>query len=167
MNKKSADEFAHWLSVTHPDVFYSIRRRVNPPVALGDWSDTLSSIGDAFSSSVSAVGTWVSQPSNVNALANVAGAYFKSQTPNPSLSSAQSSVLSTQLARAQAGLSPAPISYTTDASGQLVPVYSTGGSNYGLTPTSLNKLNPSFLQKYGIILAIGGGAVLLLMVLTR
>jgi hypothetical protein len=168
MNINSANQFARWLQVTHPDIFRSILQRVQPVVAgMGDWTDTLSTIasdvGSGISSAVGAVGSFVSNPANVNALSSVASAYFKSQTPSPTLASAQSSVLQTQLARAQAGLPPAPIGY--NASGQ--PVYQSASGAYSLTPSTLAGLQPSFLQKYGMILAIGGGAVLLLALLTR
>ena len=80
MNQKYAVQFAQWLQVTHPDIFVSILKHAQPVNApLGDWTDVLSSVGDAASSAVSAVGNFVSNPQNVQALSSVATAYFKSQ----------------------------------------------------------------------------------------
>lgn len=162
MNKQAAYQFAQWLKGTHPEIFLSILRHTQPG-ALGDISDTLSSIGDTLSSAVSAVGDFVSNPQNVASLSGAASAYFKSQTPVAA--NAQGAVFSTQLQRAQAGLAPAPIGYTSAYGSQ--PVYASGGQLYPVTATTLQGLQPSFLQKYGVILAIGGGAVLLLALLTR
>jgi len=166
MNKQKAAEFAHWLAQAHPEIFVAIRKKTLPanhPVQqLGDLSDVLSSVGDTFSSAVSAVGDWVSTPSNVNALSSVATAYFKSQTP--AIGNAQSAVFQTQLQRTQAGLSPAPISYTQNASGQYIPVYA---GNTALSPTMLQGLQPNFMQKYGVLLGVGAGALLLILVITR
>ncbi len=167
MTKKSAIQFAQWLQATHPDIFVSILHHAQPVNKLGDWSDVLSSVGDAASSAVSAVGNFVSNPANVNALSSVATAYFKSQTPSPVLANQQGMILNTQLQRAQAGLSPAPVGYQTNAFGQQVPVYAQGGSTYPLSASNLASMQPSFLQKYGMILAIGGGVVLLLVIIAR
>lgn len=166
MTKAAALQFAQWLASVHPEIFVAIRKKTLPvshPVqGLGDISDVLSSVGDSLSSAASAVGDWVSTPSNVAALSNVASAYFKSQTP--ALGNAQNAVFQTQLQRSQAGLSPAPISYQQTASGQYLPVYA---NNTQLTPNMLQGLAPSFLQKYGLVLGVGVGAVVLLMILTR
>jgi hypothetical protein len=165
MNKIAGQQFAHWLSLEHPDIFLSIRKHTlpvnHPAQALGDISDVLSSVGDSLSSAVSAVGDWVSTPSNVTALSSVASAYFKSQTPV--VGNAQNAVFQTQLQRAQYGQAPANITYAQNAAGQLMPVY----NGQALTPQQLQGMQPTFLQKYGTVLAIGGGAVLLVMILMR
>lgn len=162
MNKKAATQFAQWLKATHPDVFMSVLQHVQPVNHLGDFTDVLSSVGDAIGSAASSVGDFVSNPQNIQALSTVATAYFKSQTPNPSLASAQGAVFNTQLARAQAGLPPAPIAYSN---GQ--PVYASASGTYPLTPTGLSQLQPTFFHRYGMVLMIGGGFVLLLGLLTR
>lgn len=166
MTKAAALHFAHWMAQVHPEIFIAIRKKtlpVNHPVqGLAGISDVLSSVGDSLSSAASAVGDWVSSPNNVNALSSVATAYFKSQTP--AIGNAQNAVFQTQLQRGQAGLSPAPITYQQTASGQYVPVYN---QNTQLTPTMLQGLQPSFLQKYGLVLGVGVGAVVLLMLVSR
>lgn len=161
INKQSATAFAHWLSVAHPDIFVAIARRAMPKLAaLGDISDVLSSIGSSLGDAASAVGTWVSNPANVSSLSSVASAYFKSQTPV--LANAQSAVFGTQLQRAQYGQQPANITYVTNpATGQLMPTY----NGQALTPQQLQSLQPTFLQKYGIWLAVGGAGIALVFIL--
>jgi hypothetical protein len=172
---QAAHGLAVWLLQEHPNLFVVIRQhqktgKVNL-AGLGDWSDALSSIGDTLGSAVSGVGNWLSNSANITALTNVGTAYLNNQ--------AAQSVLQTQAARAQAGLMPAPITYTPAG----VPLYQptpgyttppfvgpqvqlpTGQYLPQLTPQALQTLQPSFLQKYGTWLMIGGAGVLALALL--
>jgi hypothetical protein len=161
MNKKTSLAFAHWLAKVHPDIFLSIVRNIKPQTPLGDISDVLSSIGTTLGDAASAVGDWISNPQNINSLSSVATAYFRSQTP--SVGNAQNAVFQTQLQRSQYGQMPVPINYAQNASGQVVPMY----NGQVLSPTQLQSLQPNFLQKYGLVLAVGGGALFLILLLSR
>ena len=168
---KSAQSFAIWLLNEHPALFYAIAKKQSP--GLNGLSDVLSNVGGAFSSAVSSVGSWLSNSQNIASLTSLAGTYFATSAAK-SAADAQVAALQTQASRAQAGQSAAPISYMYDANNNPVPVY-TGGTvipglgqqvslpsgqiGYTLSPTALNSLNPSFVQKYGLWL-IGGGAIL-------
>jgi hypothetical protein len=172
MTKDSAESFAVWLLNAHPDLFYNIAKKQNP--GLSGISDILSNIGGAFSSAVSSVGSWVSNPANLQSLTSLAGTYFSAQAAK-NVADAQVAALNTQAQRAQAGQPAAPISYATDANGNYVPVYTgttplpglgaqtvlpSGQVGYTLSSTAFNALQPSFLQKYGLWLGIGGAALL-------
>jgi hypothetical protein len=134
----------------------------------------LSSLGNAAAGAVSGVAKFLTSPGGLGSLANVAGAFFNSQ--------AQASVLATQVARAQAGQSPAPITYARNAAGQVVPVMmnpQTGavaigpnGQPYPVSQSTLQTFQPgatmgagsqmsAFVQKYWlwILAALGLGIV--------
>lgn len=173
MTRASAQSLAVWMLTEHPGLFYAVARHVNP--RLGDFSDVLSNIGGAFSNAVSGVSDWITNSDNVKSLTSLAGSYFAAQAAK-SNANTQLAVLNTQLARAQAGQTVAPISYAYNAQNQPVPVYTGSPSNvsglgsqvvlpsgqlgYSLTPQSLSTLTPSFVQKYGLWL-IGGGVALI------
>jgi hypothetical protein len=176
---KSAQSLAVWLLTEHPALFYQVARTVNPK--LGAFSDILDNVGGAFSSAVSGVGNWLSNASNIQSLTSLAGTYFATQAAQDA-AKAQMAVLQTQTQRAQAGQGVAPITYAYDANGQPYPVYTgstglpalgsqvalqSGQIGYAISPTALNALQPSFIQKYG--LWIGGAAIALFAVaaLTR
>lgn len=181
MNKKSADEFAYWLMNEHPNIFAAILKKQQPSLSgLSDWSDVMSSIGDTASSALSSVGDFLTNPSNVNALSNVAVSYFKSQTPTIGIP--QSAIFGTQLGLAQAGQPIAPITYAQNAQGQMVPVYmgnqtipglgaqiplANGQMGYQVTPSALQSLSPSFLQKYGLMLAAGAVGLVAIIFISR
>lgn len=165
MNTKSATEFANWLAQVHPEIFATLAKRAfvvkQPTAKLGDLTDVLSSIGTDLSGAVSGVGNFLSNSSNVNALATAASSYFNAQASG----NTQNAVMQTQLARAQAGLSPAPINYTTNASGQLVPINTMTGVPF--SASAVQSFMPTFLQSYGMWLAIGGAGLALFFILRR
>lgn len=111
----------------------------------------LSALGQGLASATTAllkgagtVAQGLTNPTTVKALAGAAQSYFTAQ--------AQSTALQTQLARANAGLSPAPITYTRDAYGNLVPVmanpqtgtiaYNAQGQPYYVNPQTAQGLMP-------------------------
>lgn len=173
MNAQSAQAFSVWLLKEHPGLFYAVAKHVSPQ--LGGFSDILSNIGGAFTNAVSGVSDWVSNPDNVKSLTSLASTYFAAQAAQANAKT-QLAVLNTQVQRAQAGQTPAPISYAYDANNQPVPVYTgtnalpglgsplmlpSGQPAYAMSSSSLNSLQPSFVQKYGMWLAVGGAAALL------
>lgn len=179
MTKDSAQSFAVWLLNTHPELFYTVAKRQNP--GLNGISDVLSNIGGAFSSAVSSVGSWISNADNLKSLTSLAGTYFSTQAAK-NVANAQLAALQTQADRAQAGQPAAPITYTQDPNGNLVPVYTgttplpglgtqtvlpSGQVGYALTNTSLAALQPSFLQKYGLWLGVGGVALVFAFIALR
>lgn len=170
MTPDAAQSFAVWLLNTHPALFYAIAKQQNP--SLSGLSDVLSNIGGAFSNAISSVGNWVGNSDNVKSLTSLAGTYFNAQSAG-SAARAQQAVLQTQLSRAQSGQAAAPIAYAYNAQGQPVPVYTgttpiaslgaqtilpSGQVGYQITPQALQTLSPSFLQKYGLWLGLGGAA---------
>lgn len=86
--------------------------------------------------SLSSVGQWLTSASGLNAIANIGTAVLKTAGA-VDVAHAQMAVIQAQAARANAGMSPAPISYTRDAQGNLIPVYNTGTSQY--VPTQLEQ----------------------------
>ncbi len=171
MTQKSAEAFAQWLLENHPDIFIAIAKKAintpqakaaSTPVKLGDISSVLSSIGTGLSTAVSGVGSWLSNSSNIQGLTGAASSYFNSQAA-ASVGNAQNAVFQTQLLRAQSGMAPAPINYSYNSSGQPVPMYN--GSM--LSPSTLQTLVPTFLQKYGLYLAIGAAGIALIFILRR
>lgn len=176
ITSKSAQSLAVWLLTEHPALFYAIAKRQTP--ALGAFSDILSDVGGAFSGAVSSVGDWLSNPENIKSLTGLAGTYFASQAAK-NAANAQVAALQTQVNRAQAGQTAAPITYAYDANNQPVPVYTgttaipglgtsvvlpSGQAGYTLSPQALQALQPSFLQRYGLWIA--GGAVALVLGIT-
>jgi hypothetical protein len=106
-----------------------------PQIDLTSAADTgggfLDALGSGIASAASSVGSWLTSGGGLNSLANLGSTYFKTQaTTQQAQTNAQlqTAVLQAQVARTQAGLSPAPVSYVTNAAGQVVPVY-TGSVN--------------------------------------
>ncbi len=171
ITQTSAQSFAVWLLKEHPALFYAVAKHSNP--SLGAFSDILSNVGGAFSTAVKGVGTWISNPENMKSLVALGGTYFATQAAKDA-ANAQIAMLQTQADRAQSGQTAAPISYTYDAAGNPVPVYTgsslipglgnqvalpSGQLGYTMSPNALATLQPSFIQKYGLWL-VGGGVVL-------
>lgn len=129
----------------------------------------LSSAGSGVLSGIGAVGSFLSSSSGLSALTNVAKSYFTAQAANTQ-AAAQQAVVNAQIARAASGQPAAPITYTTNAAGQVVPVVATqtpAGTVYSpLTSSTLSSLTPSslqvFLSQYGLWLVLGGLGLFLL-----
>lgn len=179
ITQQSAESLAKWLLTTHPSLFYAIAKGTNPQ--LGAFSDIVSNVGGAFSSAVSSVGSWLSNPQNIASLTGLAGTYFAANAASEA-AKAQAAALQTQVNRAQAGQTAAPITYAYDANNNPVPVYTgstaipglgsqvplpSGQLGYALSPQGLNALQPTFLQKYGLWLGVGALALLGVAALTR
>jgi len=170
---------AAWLADNHPDVFQNLAIMGNPtgapvsvnlaPPGLAGFTDTLSSIwgsvtsaastvASGLSTAVQSVGNFLATPGGQSALQAIALAKYGN-------ASAPSSVIQTQLARADAGQTPAPIQTVYDPrTGTYVPVLTQtnqAGQTYQtpLTPYALSSLQPSFIDKYGMWIA--GGALAL------
>lgn len=90
---------------------------------------TPSSQGGGFASSVTTaignVGQWITSKQGLTSLSNLGTAVLGAVT-SANVAKAQMTVIQQQAARSQAGLSPAPITYSRDVNGNLVPVYDTG-----------------------------------------
>jgi hypothetical protein len=179
ITQASAQSLAKWLLTEHPSIFYAIAKGTNP--SLGAFSDILENVGGAFSSAVSSVGSWLSNPQNIQSLTALAGTYFAANAASDA-AKAQARALQTQVDRAQAGQTAAPITYAYDANNNPVPVYTgstaipglgsqlplpSGQIGYALTPQSLTALQPSFLQKYGLWLGVGAAGLLIVAAITR
>lgn len=171
ITQKSAQSLAVWLLTEHPGLFYTIAKQVNP--SLGAFSDILSDVGGAFSSAVSSVGSWLTNPENIKSLTGLAGTYFAASAAKDAAQT-QAQVLAAQAQRAQTGQTAAPITYAYDANNNPVPVYTgstaiaglgqqvvlpSGQVGYTMSPTALNVLQPTFIQKYGLWLLAGGSAL--------
>jgi hypothetical protein len=208
MNTKAANAFALWLAKEHPNLFKSAAAQASHLGSLGqddsgivpidtssldaitpadvtssvDDTSVFSKVASGLGDAISSVGSALTNPSVLNSFAGAASNYFKAQA-TASQANAQTAVLNTQLQRAQAGLPPAPITYT--ASGQPVyvptpgvpipgaiaqgPTYGTPGSSafgYGITAGGLNALQPNFFQQYGTYLLIGGALLAVALLLS-
>jgi hypothetical protein len=83
-------------------------------------------------SALSSVGSWLVSPQGLTSLAQVGTAVLKVQQAQ-TVANAQLAVIQANAQRAAAGQSPVPISYVTDSTGHLVPVYETGSA--AVSPT--------------------------------
>lgn len=172
---------AAWLAQNYPDLYQEIAIRAdNPthappdvrltPPGLAGFTDVLSSIwggistaatkvASGLSATVQGVGNFLASKEGASALATLAVAKYGA-------SSTQSSVIATQLGRTTVGQTPAPIQTVQDpTTGQYIPVLTQNGQNYQLTPQVLQQLQPSFLDKYGIYIAGGAFALVILTLL--
>lgn len=184
----AAQAFAAWLEQNEPDLFQALLKHAateSSAKGLGDWSSILSSVGSVasdlgsgISDAASSVGSYLTTGGGLTALSNLAGTYLQSKTAQ--------SVVQMQLARANQGMAPAPVSYATNASGQVVPVYtatlptsiapyagnavtlSNGQSGYPLTTPALTALSgASTLSQYLPWILLGGGVLIVGLLLLR
>jgi hypothetical protein len=155
---------AAWLQEQYPELFADLARRA-APANLSGFTDTLRAVGGAIgtaaskvvsglSTVVQSVGNFIGTPEGQSVLSTLAAA---------KLQSSANQIVSTQVARANAGIPPAPIGTAYDpATNTYVPVVSTvSGQTLPLDQRLLSSLQPSFLDKYGVWL-IGGGVGLVL-----
>jgi hypothetical protein len=165
---------AAWLQEQYPDLFAELVQELSRRAGgqqLSGFTDILSSIGSAIGSAATTV--WSGLSNTVQAvggvLATKEGAGLLSSLAAIKLQSGANSILATQVARAGAGVAPAPIQTTYDPStGTYVPTVTTAsGQQVALTPQMLSSLQPSFIDKYGLWIAGGGAALLLGVVLLR
>ena len=155
---RSGAALALWLAKNEPEIFAIMEREANAKMAtLSGWSDVLSNIGTGISNAASAVGSYLTSSQGANTLTSLASTYLAGKQ--------QKNVLNTQLALAQAGLPPAPITNTIGANNQVVPVYTP--TNQVATNQVLMSLQPSFLDKYKIPIIAGGAGLILLIALMR
>lgn len=178
-------QFAAWIKITHPELFDALAKAAQQhqktapikaalkPKGLSGFLDTLTSIASDVTSgigtAVQSVGNFITSPDGIKTMSGLATSYLQNQ--------AQQAVLQTQLARAQAGQAPAPIAYTTAQAvtpgGQAittqVPIIQGASGQFSyMSSAQLRSLTPGgFLQQYGIWLAVGGAAILLVILLTR
>jgi hypothetical protein len=83
--------------------------------AAGGSTDFLSSVGSGVANAAENVGSWLTSSQGLTSLTNLASTLVATN--------AQQQVLAAQVARAQAGQAPLPITYAVAANGQAVPVY--------------------------------------------
>lgn len=152
----SAEQLAEWLAKNEPALFDALLREAATQSAqLHGVTDFLSSIGTSITSAVKTVGSYLTSEKGINTLTTLGGAYLGYKT--------QQNVLQTQVALAQAGMSPAPIQNTVDQSGRPVPVYTP--TNQVASDQLLYQLRPSFFEQYKWPLLIGGGTLLAILAL--
>lgn len=130
-------------------------------------ADALGSAGTSVLGALGSVGSFLSSATGLNTVAGLAKSYFGAQAAS-STAQTQQAVAQAQIARAATGQAAAPITYTTNAQGQLVPVYATNtpsGTVYQpLSPQGIASLTPSsvsvFLSKYGVWVALAALGIL-------
>lgn len=96
-----------------------------------------SSIGSSISSAASSVGNFLTSTQGLQTMAAIGTTYLAASAAS-SNAQAQQAVLQTQIARVQAGQSPAPITYAQTSTGQIVPVYQTSVPATTLYPPAVN-----------------------------
>lgn len=178
---------AAWLGQNFPELYNELIIRAGNPTGappnvqlspppdkgLAGFTDVLSSIwggitkvatnvASGLSSTVQGVGNFLASKEGASALATLAVAKYGA-------SSSQASVIGTQLNRTQAGQTPAPIQTVYDPATQTyVPVLTQNGVNYPVNNQVLQQLQPSFLDRYGMWIAIGGiGLIALTLIIPR
>jgi hypothetical protein len=116
----------------------------------------LASAGSGVLGALGSVGTYLTSPTGLSNLSSLAKTYYAAQGATAQAQT-QQAVLQTQIARATVGQTAAPITFTTNPAGQLVPVY--GNTAQPLTNQALASLAPSslsvLLSQYGIYVALG------------
>lgn len=162
---------AAWLQEQYPSLFADLEQHASQH-GLSGITDILSSIGSGISSAASSVvsglssavqqvGTFLSSDVGQKTLATLAAAKLQqAQTQQ---------IVATQAARAAAGQTPAAISTQYNPStGTYIPVMTTTtGEQVPLTQSALQSLRPSFLSQYGIWIAGGAAALVLVLMLMR
>jgi len=168
----SAVDNADWLASFTPtlvDVTSDIPQTIDQVQQSSaiNWSSVFSNAASAAAPAQqsSSVGTFLSTPDGLSALAKAAGSYFQAQA-SASQAQTQQAILQAQTARAAAGQNPASIGYVTNpATGQQVPVLNTGRGLVPVTQPVLAGLLPSGLAQvfgqYGIYILLGIGVLLL------
>jgi hypothetical protein len=99
----------------------------------------LQSIGSGIANAASSVGHFLTSAQGLTALTTLGTAYFKLQQNNVN-AQLQQQVLQAQIARAQSGQSPAPISYVQGPGGSLIPVFNTS-TGHGIPPGLVAAIN--------------------------
>lgn len=126
----------------------------------------LSSAGSGILSALGSVGSYLTSNAGLTNLTNLAKTYYGAQAAS-SQAQTQAAVVQAQISRAATGQPAAPITYTTNAQGQVVPVYATqtpaGAIYQPLTSQGIANLTPSsvsvFLSQYGIYIGLGVAAI--------
>lgn len=172
-DKQVANELlAAWLQENYPTVFNELAARAGAPATapgLSGISDIFSSIGGAITSAAKSVASGLS--TTIKTVGSVlgspeGGALLGSILAVKGAGSLTTQTIGTQYDRAQVGYSPAPIQTVYDpATGSYVPVYNNQGQQYQVDQSVLRQLAPSFMQKYGVMIAAAGGLLLLFIVL--
>ncbi len=128
----------------------------------------LASTGVGVQAAIAGVGAFLASATGLNAVSSIARNYYANQAASSTVQT-QQQVLQTQLHRVATGYPAAPITYTTNSAGQVVPVYATqtpqGAVYQPLSTQGIASLSPSnasvFLSQYGIWIGV---AVLVLLV---
>jgi hypothetical protein len=136
------------VNVSIPDISSDVSSAISAGAPSVSLPVTSPGSTGTVTSALSSIGSFLASATGLTALTNLGTAYFKSNTP-------QGATLATQVARVQAGVTPAPITYGYNAQGQLVPVLSQSGVNTPLTPSTLNSLLPSGLAQYALPIGLG------------
>lgn len=182
MKNKVAIDVAHvklarWLAQTHPELFKAVLAKAVKPVPTS--GKPMAGISDLFSgigSDIASVANYLTSSGGLNTLGSLATSYFTLQGQQAN-ANAQQAVLQTQLARAQAGQAPLPITYTTQ------PAVTSSGVGYTaqvpvlqMAPGQLSTVTPQllaantpagFLGQYGLWIMLGAGALVLYFILRR
>ncbi len=154
----SATALAEWLAANEPELFeVLLREAATERAQLHGLTDFLSTIGSSISTAASTVGNFLTSSKGMDTLTSLGSTYLQVRQ--------QSNVLKTQVALAQAGMLPAPISNTIGANGQTVPVYTP--TNQVATNQLLARLQPSFFEQYKMPIVLGGAALLLLVLVLK
>ncbi len=150
----AATQLAQWIALNEPKLFQALSENAARGAGFAGFTDWLSTVGSSLSGAVKSVGTFLTSEKGLSTLTTLGGAYLANKS--------QQNVLQTQVALAQAGMAPAPIT-NSNFSGGVQPVYTPTGQP--VTPALLNQLQPTFLQRYGVAIGLGVaafGALLLL-----
>lgn len=134
----------------------------------GFWSglgSDLSSAGSSVMSGISDVGSYLGSSTGLSNLTSLANTYFGAQAASTQ-ANMQQAVLNAQVQRTASGYSPAPVTYTTNAAGQVIPVMQSASGYSPLTTSGIASLASSgFPSWLPWVAAAGVGALILFKVL--
>lgn len=155
-NPIAATQLANWIALNEPKLFQALADNAAKGQGFSGFTDWLSSVGSSLSGAVKNVGTFLTSDKGLATLTTLGGAYLANKS--------QQNVLQTQVALAQAGFAPAPITNTNfGGNGGIQPIYTPTGQP--VSNSLLNQLQPTFFQRYGVAIGLAAaafGALLLL-----
>jgi hypothetical protein len=142
----------------------------------GFWSSLasgLSSLGSDVLSGIGSTASFLTSSTGLSSLTNLANTYFASQAATSQANAQQAivnaqantqqAIVNAQVQRTAAGYSPAPISYQTNAAGQLMPVYNSASGYIPLSTSGIASLASGERSSWLLPVGLGGAALIVLM----
>lgn len=161
----STDVSLQPISVTGDGSSSDVTSALSDTSSGGFWSglgSDISSIGSDVLSGIGSVGSYLTSSTGLSSLTGLANTYFGSQAVKAQANT-QQAVLNAQTQRVANGYSPAPVTYQTNAQGQLVPVYQGAGGYTPLSSSGIAALSTGGLPSWALPAGIAALALIIFM----